>query len=138
MTAFKSETLLLKIGDGQSPTEGFTTIGGLRTTRVSVNREVVTATDVTSQGWRRALAGVGNALIKIQGAGVFLDSSAEEMLREKAMNGGSGNYALFFGNGDTITGAFIVRNYERNGKVGEMEGFTVALESVDVVNYASA
>lgn len=136
MTVKKAELMLLKIGNGASPEELFSTVGGLRTTRMMVNRQLVTATDVTSQGWRRMLEAAGMAFMRVQGVGLFTDSTAEETLRIQAMTGVAANYELYFGNGDKISGAFLVSSYERGGKQGDMESFGVTLESMGAVGYS--
>ena len=137
MTAYKGNLVLLKIGDGGNPQQ-FTTIGGMRTTRMTVNRQVVAATDVLSDGWRRALAGSGKASVRIQGNGVFTDSAGERQLQEQAMTGGAAAYRLFFANGDRMDGVFMVASYERNGRAGDMEGFSLVLESAGAVEYGVA
>lgn len=138
MTASKAELLLLKIGDGASPGEGFSTLGGLRSTRMTVNRQPVAATDVTSEGWRRMMSQTGNAQMRIQGSGLFMNSAAEAVLRAQAMAGTTANYRLQFGNGDHMAGAFVVSSYERSGKVGDMEAFGVTLESAGTISYERA
>jgi predicted secreted protein len=138
MIAKKAELVLLKIGDGANPVEQFTTLGGLRTTRMIINRQVIPATDVTAQGWRSVLERSGTAFMRVHGVGVFTATQAENTLREQALNGTANNYELYFGSGDKIAGAFVVSNYERSGKVGELESFAVTLESVAAISYAEA
>lgn len=138
MTVKKAELVLLKIGDGVSPQEQFSTLGGLRTTRMTVNRQVLTATDVTLQGWRGLLQGAGTAFVRLQGAGVCANSAAETTLRQQAMTNKAVNYEVYFGNGDKMSGAFMISHYERSGKVGDMESFAIILESVDAVEYIEA
>lgn len=138
MTANKAELLLLKIGDGASPAESFITLGGLRSTRMTVNRNPVTATDVLSEGWRRVLDEAGNAAVRVQGSGLFLNSAAEAVLRGQTMAGTVTNYQLHFGNGDCLSGAFVVSQYERSGKVGDMEAFSLTLESAGAMSYMTA
>lgn len=138
MTAKKAELVLLKIGDGTAPSEQFTTIGGLRTTQMRLNRQVVTATDVTCEGWRESLGNAGTAFVRLQGAGVFTNSVAETLLQQQAVSGTTSNYEVYFGNGDKMTGAFSISAYERSGKVGDVESFTVTLESGGQVAYVEA
>ena len=51
MAAQKGSSLLVKIGDGASP-EAFTTIGGLRSTSISLNDEAVDVTTMDSSNAR--------------------------------------------------------------------------------------
>lgn len=132
MTAYKGNLVLLKIGDGGTPQQ-FVTIGGMRTARMSVNRQVVAAGDVLSDGWRRALAGCGRASVRIQGDGVFTGSAGEQRLREKAMTGAVADFRLFFGNGDRMEAGFVVAGYERSGKAGDF----VVVDDLDLVSNRS-
>ena len=47
MAAQKGRSLLMKIGDGASP-EAFTTIGGMRSTSIAINDEMVDVTNKDS------------------------------------------------------------------------------------------
>lgn len=138
MTAKKAELMLLKIGDGAGAAETFTTLGGLRSTRMTIQRQPVAAMDVTAEGWRRLVERAGNAQLRIQGSGLFTDSAAEAVLRMQAMHGSAAHYRLYFGDGGHMAGAFVVSSYERSGKVGGMEAFGVTLESAGAVSYVPA
>ena len=61
MAAQKGSALLMKIGDGASP-EVFTTIGGLRSTSISLNEEAVDVTTKDSSGKYRELLGAASSL----------------------------------------------------------------------------
>jgi TP901-1 family phage major tail protein len=135
MSAQKGEMVLLKIGDGAQPDEQFATLGGLRTTRMTVNRQVVVANHAGGGGWREALQQAGSAYVRVQGSGIFTDALAESRLRAQAMQGSAMQYRLHFGNGDQLQGAFVVSNYERSGRLGELESFAVTLESAGDVSY---
>lgn len=137
MTAYKGNLVLLKIGDGGQPQQ-FRTVGGLRATRMTVNRQVIAAADVTSGGWRRVLEQGGVASVRVQGDGVFTGTVEEGRLRAQAMSGTAADYRLFFGNGDRMEAAFVVAGYERSGRVGELEGFSLTLESAGAVTYGTS
>lgn len=133
--ANKAELLLLKMGDGGSPVEGFTTLAGLRATRFMVNRQPVAVQDVTGQGWRELLPLAGTTSVRVQGVGTFVNGEAEKRLRAKAVSGEMARYELCFGNGDIIRAEFVVGSYESSGRTGELEGFSVTLESASVVEF---
>lgn len=135
--ANKAELLLLKMGDGASP-EAFTALAGLRTTRFMINRQPVTVQDVAGQGWRELLPQAGITSVRVQGVGTFVNGEAEKRLREKALSGEAGRYALCFGNGDVIRAGFVVGSYESSGRTGELEGFSVTLESTGAVEFTQA
>ena len=54
----------------------FTTIAGLRATRISFNAETVDVTSLESQGgWRELLGGAGVRSAQCQGAGLVVDTA---------------------------------------------------------------
>lgn len=134
----KGSLVLLKIGNGGSPSESFTTIGGMRTTQLNVNRQPVNDGDVESGAWRSLMSGAGAASVRIRGAGLFADDAAQDTLLTKALNGAGANYRFCFANGDILSGAFIVTAYERSGSMSDAEGFTVTLESAGAPSFTSA
>ena len=79
MAAQKGSALLMKIGDGASP-EVFTTIGGMRSTSISMNDEVVDITNKDSSRARTLLAQGGVNSMTVTGSGVFTDSASETTL----------------------------------------------------------
>lgn len=134
----KGSLMLLKIGNGGSPSESFTTIGGMRTTQLNINRQPVNDGDVESGVWRSLMSGAGAASVRIRGAGLFADDAAQDTLLAKALNGASANYQFWFANGDRLTGAFIITAYERSGSMNDAEGFTVTLESAGAPSFISS
>ncbi len=133
MTAQKGSLVLLKIGNGQF-SESFTTIGGMRTTKLVLNNQIVDATNKDSGAWRSLLGGAGIRSVVISGNGIFTDSASEEILRSTAFANVVKNYRLTFGHGDVLTGPFQVTSYERAGEHGEEE--TYALTVLDQAAFA--
>ena len=74
MAAQKGQSMLMKVGNGGSP-ETFTTIGGLRSTSLTVNNESVDVTNKDSSGKRTFLAAAGVQSISVAGSGVFTDAT---------------------------------------------------------------
>ena len=76
MAAQNGKDLLIKLdltGGGQ-----FTTIAGLRATRISFNAETVDVTNLESQGgWRELLGGAGVRSASVSGSGIFVDSAGD-------------------------------------------------------------
>lgn len=137
MTAQKGSLLLLKVGDGGG-IEVFTTVGGLRATRFSLNSQLVDSTNKDSGAWRELLSEGGIKSISITGAGIFMDSSAEETVRGLAFSSGQRNYRVTFGNGDYLQGAFLITSYERSGDYDGEETFSITLESSGQVVFTTA
>ena len=76
MAAQKGLDMLLKINTSGST---YVTVGGLRSTSISLNDESVDITNKDSQGNRTMLAGGGMNSVSITASGVFTDASSEEM-----------------------------------------------------------
>ncbi len=137
MTAQKGSLLLLKVGNGGG-SEVFTTVGGLRATRFSLTSQMVDPTNKDSGAWREILSGAGVKSVSLSGAGVFTDSSAEETVRSLAFSASPRNYQITFGNGDYLTGSFMITSYERAGDYDAEETFSITLESSGQVTFTTA
>jgi TP901-1 family phage major tail protein len=138
MTAQKGSLVLLKVGDGATPTESFTTVGGLRTTNFTHNNQTVDATNKDSGAWRELLDGAGTRSVSISGSGVFTDSAAEETVRGYAMENSVKNFELTFGNGDKLSGPFQITSYQRAGSYSDVETYSLTLSSAGQVTFTTA
>lgn len=137
MTAQKGEDLLLKIGNGATPTESFADIGGMRGTSFALRNRIIDASSLTSGKWRKLAGSAGIQSFSVSGEGYFTDSSAEETLRGYAFSGAASNYELHFGNGDKISGSFIIAEYSRSGDMKSQENYAIRLESAGEVSFVS-
>ena len=136
MAAQKGSLVLLKVGNGGAP-ESFTTIGGLQTTAFAVSTQAVDATARESGAWRKLLDGAGIRSISLSANGVFTDSSAEETVRSLAISGTVRNYQMTFGNGDTLSGPFLITAYERSGAQQDEERYALTLFSAGTIIYST-
>ncbi len=136
MTAQKGSLFLLKAGDGGSP-ETFTTVGGLRSTRFTINNAAVDVTNKDSSGMRELLGGAGIQSMAVAGNGVFTDTAAEETMRANAAANTISNYQIVSGNGDMWQGAFLITSYERSGDFNGEEAFSLTLESSGPVSFTA-
>ncbi len=143
MAAQKGSSFLLKDNSGGSAV----VIGGLRSTSMTINGEIVditakdSATFTGSSGHDigRALgSNMGIRSMSVSASGVFTDSAGENNLRGAAFTGSSVNYDLVFGDGSTVKGAFIITSYERAGEYNGEETFSVTLESNGTMTYTDA
>lgn len=137
MTAQKGALLLLKVGDGATPTEHFTTVGGLRTTGFTHNNQALDATHRDSGAWRQLLGG-GLRSVTISGSGVFTDAASEETVRGFAMSNQIRNYKMTFGNGDSLTGPFQILSYQRVGNYNAEETYALSLVSAGDITFTTA
>lgn len=136
MAAEKGRAFLLKIGDGGGP-EAFTAVGGMRSTSLRINNEMVDVTNKTSNGWRDILAGAGVRHVSLGGSGIFTDSTSEGLLQAKALASSVDNYEIVFESGDKFSGAFQVTSLEFAGDYNGERTYNIALESSGVVSFTN-
>jgi TP901-1 family phage major tail protein len=136
MSIQKGSLVLIKIGDG-NVTETFSTIGGLRASRIVLNNQVVQSDTLTSGIWRQALPNAGVRTLTISGSGIFSDAASEEMLRGYAFGGTVNNYRFIFANGDYIAGPFIITSYERGGNQDSEETYSITLASAGTLAFTN-
>ena len=142
MAAGKGSSFLLKDNSTGTPA----TIGGLRSTFMTINGEMVDITDKDANAFissgndkaRTLLQGGGVRSITISASGVFTDSSTENIMRGFAFDGAIQNYDLVFSDGSKISGAFLVTSYERAGEFNGEETYSVTLESSNTITYTNA
>ena len=143
MAAQKGSSFLLKDNSGGSAV----VIGGLRSTSMTINGEIVditakdSATFTGSSGHDigRALgSNMGIRSMTVSASGVFTDSSTENIMRGFAFDGAIQNYDLVFSDGSKISGAFLITSYERAGEYNGEETYSVTLESSNTITYTNA
>ena len=142
MAVQKGSSFLLKDNSTGTPA----TIGGLRSTSMSINGEMVDVTTKDSNAFvtsgndkaRDLLQGGGIRSMSISASGVFTDSSTENILRGFSFDGAIQNYDLVFGDGSKIAGAFLITSYERAGEYNGEETYSVTLESHNTITYTDA
>ena len=132
MTASAGKDMIIRIGDGATPTESFTELDGVQVTHMKLTQEAVDADAVRSSGWIERLAAGARSLM-LRAEGVYTDSAAEQMLQTAAMAGQVKNMQLAFGNGDVVSGAFIIARFEREGEVGDVENYALELTSAAAI-----
>lgn len=137
MAAQKGSALLLKLGNGATPVEVFTTIGGLRSTSITINDEPVDITNKDSSGVRTLLAQAGVTSYSISGSGVFTDSTAENDMKAKFGDSSYANFQIIVPAFGTFTGPFMVASLEYAGEYNGEVTYSVTLESAGTVTFAA-
>jgi TP901-1 family phage major tail protein len=137
MAAQAGRSLLFKIGDGASP-EVFTTVGGMRSTTITLNDEIVDTTnkDSTNQA-RTLLAQAGVKSGSVSGSGVFTDSASETTLYGKWHSSTNSNYQFLVPNLITITGAFQLASLEYAGEYNGEVTYSFTFESAGDLTIAT-
>ena len=142
MAAGKGSSFLLKENSTGTPA----TVGGLRSTSMSINGEMVDITNKDSNAFissgndkaRDLLQGGGVRSMSLTASGVFTDSSSENLVRGFAFDGAIQNYDLVFSDGSKIAGAFLITSYERAGEFNGEETYSLTLESSNTITYTNA
>ena len=142
MAAGKGSSFLLKENSTGTPA----TVGGLRSTSMTINGEAVDITTKDSNAFissgndkaRDLLQGGGVRSMSITASGVFTDSSTENLVRGFAFDGAIQNYDLIFSDGSKISGAFLITSYERAGEFNGEETYSLTLESSNTITYTNA
>ena len=137
MAAQKGASLLLKIGDGGSP-ESFTTVGGLRSTEISLADESVDVTNKDSSGNRTLLADAGIASVSISGSGVFTDAASETTLKNQWNASSFNNYQVIIPDFGTYQGAFQLTALSYAGEHNGEVTYNVSLESSGAIAFTGA
>ena len=145
MAAQKGLDVLMKIDISGTKT----TIGGLRSTSITLNDESVDVTNKDSLGSRTLLAGAGVNSLSISGSGVFTDSAAEVAVRtafqaqQNTSNGSSGQTAAFesfqfrIPNLGTYTGNFQITSLEYAGEYNGEATYSMSFESAGYITFAA-
>lgn len=136
MTSYAGETLVLAIGDGATPTEQFAVIGGLTVNDFQLRQDLLPAPDIQDDAWQRLRAPAGARSLRISVQGRFTNSASEGQLRAAAWDGLARNFQLRFGNGDVISGAFVIGHYARRGEWGQAETMQATLHSAGALNFS--
>ena len=126
----------MKIGNGASP-EVFTTIGGMRSTSISMNDEVVDITNKDSGRARAILAQAGVNSMTVSGSGVFADSASETTLESKFDNSTLDNYQFLVPDFGTYTGSFMLTSLEYAGEFNGEVTYSFTFESNGAITFAT-
>tara|TARA_A200000113_G_scaffold224122_1_gene241264 strand:+ start:1122 stop:1565 length:444 start_codon:yes stop_codon:yes gene_type:complete len=146
MAAQKGLDMLLKVNTTGST---YVTVGGLRSTSITLNDESVDITNKDSLGHRQLLAGGGMNSVSISASGVFTDAATEENVRadffaqQNTSDGSSGqsasftNYQFLIPSFGTLTGSFQITSLEYAGEYNGEVTYSMSFESAGYITYAA-
>ena len=146
MAAQKGLDMLLKMDISGTQT----TVGGLRSTSITMNDEAVDVTNKDSLGTRTLLAGAGVNSISISGSGVFTDSACEVAVRaafnlqQNTSDGSSAQTPAFetfqfvIPDLGTYTGTFMIASIEYSGEFNGEVTYSMSFESAGYITFAAA
>jgi TP901-1 family phage major tail protein len=126
----------MKVGNGGSP-ETFTTIGGLRSTSLTINNESVDVTNKDSSNQRTLLAAAGVQSISVSGSGVFTDAASETTMKTNVLADTIDNYQFLVPDFGTFTGGFQVTSVEYAGEYNGEVTYSMSFESSGAITFAT-
>lgn len=136
MAAQNGKDLLIKLdltGGGQ-----FTTIAGLRATRISFNAETVDVTSLESQGgWRELLGGAGVRSASVSGSGVFVDSATDDRARQIFFAGTVEQFQVIIPDFGIVEGPFQITSIEYAGSYNGEATYELSLASAGALNFTA-
>ena len=139
MAAQKGSALLLKIGaspSGAASADTYTTVGGLRSTSISMSDEAVDVTNKDSANNRELIANGGTQSVSISGSGVFTDAASEATLRGAFGGSDIPNFEIVIPDFGSYKGKFMISSLEYAGEFNGEVTYSVTLESSGAVAFA--
>lgn len=138
MAAQAGKDILLAISDGGDPAN-FVAMAGLRAKTVSLNARPVDITHADSPGrWRELFGGAGIRSASVTGAGVFVDSAADETVRAVFFDQGVREWRLIIPDFGTLEGAFLVTALEYSGRHDGEASYSLSLTSAGAITFTQA
>jgi TP901-1 family phage major tail protein len=141
MAAQKGSALLLKIGADATAapaSDTYTTVGGLRSTGISMNDEAVDVTTKDSSGVRELLANGGIQTCSVSGSGVFTDAASETTLKNAFGGANFANFEIVIPDFGTYKGKFMVASLEYTGEHNGEATYSVTLENSGAFAFTAA
>ncbi len=136
MAAQNGKDLLIKLdltGGGL-----FTTIAGLRATRISFNAETVDVTSLESQGgWRELLGGAGVRSASVSGSGVFVDSATDDRARQIFFAGTVEQFQVIIPDFGIVEGPFQITAIEYAGSYNGEATYELSLASAGALTFTA-
>ena len=134
MAAQRGKALLLKIDISGT----MTTVGGMRSTSMTLNDEAVDITNKDSGSFRELLPSGGIQSMTITASGVFTDSTAEQTLRSAYGTSSFKSYIVIVPDLGTYAGTFMIASLEYAGEYNGEATYSVTLESSGSITFSAA
>lgn len=135
MVAQNGKDLLIKLDLGGA---NFTTVAGLRATRISFNAETVDVTSLESQGgWRELLSGAGVRSASVSGSGVFVDANTDDRARQIFFAGTVEIFQVIIPDFGIVEGPFQITAIEYAGSYNGEATYELSLASAGVLSFTA-
>ncbi len=136
MTAQNGKDLLIKLD--MDNTGNFSTLAGLRASRISFNAETVDVTSLESAGgWRELLGGAGVKSASISGSGLFKDEATDERARQIFFDGEVPDFQVIVPDFGVIEGAFMITSIEYAGTYNGEASYELSLASAGQLSFTA-
>jgi TP901-1 family phage major tail protein len=136
MTAQNGKDLLIKID--MDDTGNFSTLAGLRATRISFNAESVDVTSLESTGgWRELLGGAGVKSAAISGSGIFKDDATDARARQIFFDGEVPGFQVIVPDFGIIEGPFMITGIEYSGTHNGEATFELSMASAGELTFTA-
>ena len=134
MAAQKGSAVLIKLAVSGTQT----TIGGLRSSSISLSEEMVDVTNKDSSNLRTILPAAGVQSITISGSGVFTDAASEVQARTNF--GGAALQSMSFVIPDlgTYAGSFLCTTLEYAGEFNGEATYSMTFEGSGSISFTAA
>ncbi|UWQ16987.1 phage major tail protein, TP901-1 family [Jannaschia sp. M317] len=134
MTVQSGKDLLLKVDiDG---TGVFTTLAGLRATRLTFNAGSIDVTSLDSSGgWRELLGGGGVKSASVSGSGVFRDADTDTRARQLFFDGEVPEFQVIIPDFGIVEGAFQITSLEYGGSHDGEATYEISLASAGELTF---
>lgn len=129
MAAQKGRLILIKIGDGTTPTENFTTLGGIRSKTITINNEQIDVTSDDTSGWRELFPDAGISSISVSGSGILKTGDDLTDAHDAAVNKTLINCQIIVPGMAEYVGPFQITNFQVGGEYNQPGTFSISLES---------
>jgi TP901-1 family phage major tail protein len=137
---FSGRDMLLALADTASGSS-YTTTAGLQNTSVRIGNSVVDITTKDDAGIQMLLNQKNGQAVTISADGVVKDSATLDTLRDAALTGAHWNCRMTTAGdstaGVTMTGPFIITEFQESGAHDGEARFSVTLQSAGVITTAA-
>lgn len=137
MAAKRGSDLLIKIGDGGSPPT-YVTLGGLRTSSVSISASGIDLTDgegPDADQWGVLLEGYGALNMTVSGSCVFKNAATQQQAQNAALTQQHLALQIIVPDYGAFTGSFKVTSYNYTGEHAGALQADVALQGAGIITW---
>ncbi len=135
MPVQKGRDLLLKLDIDNT----FTTVAGLRASRIALNAQTIDITTRESAGrWRELLAGAGIRSASLTGSGLFTDAAADSAIRALFFDAEIARWQVVLPDFGTLEGSFQLTALEFSGDHDGAMTYELTLASAGELTFSTA